>query len=138
MKKILLVDDDRVTLTMMQMILSKGGYEVLTAIDGEEGNEKAQDTNPDLIISDILIPKVDGLELCRRVKQDPPLNHTKVILMSGVYKGATFKVEAKEAGADDFVEKPYGREDLLRRVESLIGVGEKKPERNEGSENSSD
>ena len=138
MKKILLVDDDRVTLTMIQMILSESGYEVLTAIDGEEGYENAKNNNPDLIISDILIPKVDGIELCRNVKQDPTLSQTKVILMSGVYKGATFKVEAKEAGADDFVEKPFEREDLFKRVESLIGVGEKKLEREEGSENNSE
>ncbi len=112
MKKILVVDDDRVTLSMLQMILSKGGFKVLTAIDGERGYERAKDTNPDLVISDILIPKVDGLELCRRVKQDPALSLTKVILMTGVYKGATFKVEAKKAGAEDFVEKPFNRDDL--------------------------
>jgi DNA-binding response OmpR family regulator len=126
MKKVLIVDDDRVTLTMLQQILSSSGYEVITAMDGEEGYKRAQEVKPDLLISDMLIPKVDGLELCKNIKESPTLNQTKVILMTGVYKGVTFKVEAKEVGADDFVEKPFDRNSLLSRVVHLIGEGKEK------------
>lgn len=127
MKKVLIVDDDRVTLTMFEQILSNSGYEVTSAKDGEEGYERALEVNPDLLISDMLIPKVDGLELCKRIKQNPAFSHTKVILMTGVYKGMTFRFDAKEVGADDFVEKPFERDDLIKRIESLIGSGERKP-----------
>ncbi len=130
MKKVLIVDDDRVTLTMLQKILSSSGYEVITAMDGEEGYKRAQEVKPDLLISDMLIPKVDGLELCKNIKESPTLNQTKVILMTGVYKGVTFKVEAKEVGADDFVEKPFDRNNLLSRVVHLIGEGEEKAKNN--------
>ena len=128
MKRILIVDDDRVTLTLLQKILSERGYKVLTAVDGEEGYQLAQEANPDLLISDMLIPKVDGLELCKNIKESPSLSQTKVILMTGVYKGVTFKFEAKDVGADDFVEKPLDRNDLIKRVEFLIGKREEKPE----------
>lgn len=138
MKKVLIVDDDRVTLAMFEQILSNSGYEVISAKDGKEGYECALEVKPDLLISDMLIPKVDGLELCKRIKQDPDLSHTKVMLMTGVYKGMTFRFEAKDVGADDFVEKPFEREDLIKRVESLIGSGEKKSAKDGKTENPSD
>ncbi len=130
MKKVLIVDDDRVTLTMLQQILSNSGYEVITAMDGEEGYQRAQEANPDLLISDMLIPKIDGLELCKNIKESPNLSQIKVILMTGVYKGVTFKFEARDVGADDFVEKPFDRDNLLSRVAHLIGEGEEKTKNN--------
>jgi len=132
MKKILIVDDDRVTITLLQQILAKSGFDVVTAKDGEEAYERAQEENPDLLISDMLIPRVDGLELCKRVKEDPFLSRTKVMLMTGVYKGVTFKFEARDVGADDFIEKPFDRDDLLHRVKLLIGEGQGTPESNPG------
>jgi len=80
----------------------------------------------------MLIPRVDGLELCKRVKEDPFLSRTKVMLMTGVYKGVTFKFEARDVGADDFIEKPFDRDDLLHRVKLLIGEGQGTPESNPG------
>ncbi|MFQ6109396.1 MAG: PleD family two-component system response regulator [Candidatus Aminicenantales bacterium] len=121
MKKIVIVDDDRVTLTMLQMLLTKSGYLVLTAQDGEEGLELAQKEKPDLLITDMLIPKVDGLELCRRIKGNPKLKDIKVILISAVYKSVSFKFEAKESGAADFIEKPVDTAKLINRVKVLLG-----------------
>lgn len=138
MKKVLIVDDDRVTLTMFEQILSNSGYEVISAKDGEEGYERALEVKPDLLISDMLIPKVDGLQLCKRIKENPALSHTKVILMTGVYKGMIFRFDAKEVGADDFVEKPFEKDDLIKRIESLIGSGDRKSAKDQKTENSSD
>lgn len=118
--KILLIDDDRVTLTMLEMILSRHGYQVLSARDGEEGIDLIHKHMPDIVISDMLIPKIHGLELCRKIKQDPQLDKIKVIMMTAVYKGAAFHFEAKDCGADHFIEKPIDTKGLLHKVNELL------------------
>lgn len=124
MKKILVIDDDRVTLTMLQMLFTRARHQVFTAQDGAEGLELAQKEKPDIVISDMLIPKMDGLELCKKIKEIPELQHTKVIIMTAVYKGIPFKHEAKQCGASDFVEKPIDTKSLVERVNALIGAGQ--------------
>ncbi len=118
--KILLIDDDRVTLTMLEMILSRHGYQVLSARDGEEGIDLIHKHLPDIVISDMLIPKIHGLELCRKIKQDPQLDKIKVIMMTAVYKGAAFHFEAKDCGADHFIEKPIDTKGLLHKLNELL------------------
>jgi CheY-like chemotaxis protein len=118
--KILIIDDDKVTLTMLEMILSRHGYLTLSAQDGEEGLEIAIKHKPDVVISDMLIPKIHGLELCAKIRQDPQLKETRIILMTAVYKGAAFHFEAKDCGADHFIEKPIDTNGLLRKLEELV------------------
>ena len=77
--RILLIDDDRVTLTMLEMILSRHGYQTLSARDGETGFALASSEKPDIVISDMLIPKMHGFDLCKKIKQDPQLQNIKVI-----------------------------------------------------------
>lgn len=134
MKKIIVVDDDRVTLTMLQMTLSKSGFHVLTAQDGAEGYELAQKEMPDILITDMLLPKIDGMELCRKIKEDPELQDIKVILMTAVYKGMSFKHEAKECGASDFIEKPINTTNLIHRVKVLLGMEDKEKKEEEKEE----
>lgn len=119
-RKILIIDDDRVTLTMLEMILSRHGYQVLSAKDGAEGLELATKEKPGAVISDMLIPKIHGLELCTKIKQDPQLKDIKVILMTSVYKGASFQFEAKDSGADHFIEKPIDMNELLDKLDKLL------------------
>jgi CheY-like chemotaxis protein len=118
--KILIVDDDRVTLTMLEMILSRHGYQVLSAKDGEEGWQLASQEQPDAVISDMLIPKIHGLDLCAKIKKDPQLKDIKVILMTAVYKGAAFQFEARDSGADHFIEKPIDTNALLDELKKLF------------------
>jgi CheY-like chemotaxis protein len=118
--KILIIDDDKVTLTMLEMILSRHGYFTLSAQDGAEGLETAIKHKPDVVISDMLIPKIHGLELCAKIRQDPQLKDTGIILMTAVYKGAAFQFEAKDSGADHFIEKPIDTNGLLQKLEELI------------------
>jgi DNA-binding response OmpR family regulator len=120
MAKILVVDDDKVALTMLQMLLARAGHEVVSAKDGAEGYELAQKNKPDLLISDMLLPKIDGMELCRKIKENPELNKTKIILITAVYKGMTFKFEAKDCGADDLLNKPIDSKYLMGRVRKLL------------------
>lgn len=118
--KILLVDDDRVTLTMLEMVLSRHGYHVLSAKDGQQGFDLLNEEKPDALISDMLIPKIHGLDLCKKIKQDPQLKTIKVILMTAVYKGASFHFEAKDCGADHFIEKPIDTKGLLEKLNALL------------------
>lgn len=114
------MDDDRVTVTMLEMILSRHKYQVLSARDGSRGFELTKEERPDVVISDMLLPKIHGLELCKMIKQEPDLNQTKVILMTAVYKGTAFKFEARECGADFFVEKPIDTNELLALLDKMF------------------
>jgi CheY-like chemotaxis protein len=118
--KILVVDDDNVTLTMLKMILSRHGYQALCAKDGAEGLDLVSKEKPDIVISDMLLPKIHGLDLCTKIKQDPQLKKIKVFLMTAVYKGATFQFEAKNCGADHFIEKPIDTNELLSKLEEFL------------------
>ncbi len=119
--KILLIDDDKVTLTMLEMALSRNDYQVLWAENGAKGLEIATSQKPDAVICDMLLPKLHGLELCQKIKQDPQLGRIKVILMTAVYRGTAFKFEAKKSGADHFMEKPINVKDLIGLLDRLLG-----------------
>jgi len=113
---------------MLEMIFSRHNLKVLSASDGAEGLELAIKEKPDVIISDMLIPKVHGLDLCKKIKQDPGFSQTKVILMTAVYKSTTFKPQVKDAGADGFIEKPINTTDLMKLIDRFL---EDKPEKGE-------
>lgn len=119
-KKIVVIDDDRITLTMLEMVFSRHGFQVFSAQDGAEGYELVQKEKPDILISDMLIPKIHGTELCKKIKETPELKQTKVILMTAVYKGPSFRFEARDCGADDFIEKPLDMKDLLSRIDKFL------------------
>jgi len=118
--KIAIVDDDRVTLAVIEKALILDGFWVYSAQDGEEGIALVKRENPDILISDMLIPKIHGLDLCKKVKESPELKHTRVILMSAVYKKITYRDIISESGADDFIEKPVDLNDLKDRIKKLL------------------
>ena len=94
-------------------------YNTFTADNGEEGLKKAQEKIPDLIISDVIMPGIDGIELCRRIKTDVNTSHIPVILLTA-RTAVTFKYEGLETGADDYIVKPFNVEDLRLRSRNLI------------------
>ena len=96
-------------------------YRVLTAHNGEEGLEKARQNPPDLIISDVMMPKMDGNTLCRTIKADPQLNHIPVVLLTA-RATQEMKIEGLEVGADDYLAKPFNDRELLARAKNLILV----------------
>lgn len=128
-KKIVVVDDDKVTLTILKMVLTRHEFQVFGAQDGQEGYELVLKEKPDVLISDMLLPKIDGLNLCKKIKENPELKNTKVILITAVYKGMTFRFEAKDYGADGFIEKPIDTKGLISRIEALLK--ESKEEKND-------
>jgi DNA-binding response OmpR family regulator len=118
-EKILVIDDDKVMLTMLQMSLTKDGYEVLIAHDGQEGLKLIDQEKPDLVITDLLIPKVDGIGVCTKVKSTPALSHIKVIIISAI-KNLAIQREAKSCGADAFLEKPIESHVLNAAILALL------------------
>jgi two-component system phosphate regulon response regulator PhoB len=115
----LVIDDDATTLILLEMILKRNGFEVATAGDGEEGSEAAIRLRPDLVITDLLIPKADGLAVCARIRRHPALSGIKIIVVTGI-KNPAFRAEARNAGADAVLEKPIAADDLMRVVRMLV------------------
>ncbi|HYY58135.1 MAG TPA: PAS domain S-box protein [Pyrinomonadaceae bacterium] len=107
-------------LEMMRHLLRQSGYRVLTASDGQEGFEIARAERPRLIVSDVSMPRVDGIEMCRLIRSLPDLRTTPVLLVSAVRKDSESVLEGLRAGADDYLEAPYDPMRLITTVARLI------------------
>ena len=118
--RILIVDDDRKILDLLVDLLELEGYEIASATDGAEALELAQSFDPDVVVSDVVMPVVGGLELCRRLKDDPRTAYTPVLLISGIRKADDAGIEGLYAGADDYLDLPFRNEELLVKVARLI------------------
>ena len=118
-KKIVVIDDDRVTVRLLEGILTRSEFYVFSARDGESGYELALQEKPDIVICDVLLPKIDGIEVCKRIKENPALNRTKVILTTAVYKGASAEDALHGSRADDFIEKPFETSILMQKIYNL-------------------
>jgi DNA-binding response OmpR family regulator len=116
---VLVVDDDPVILKLLEVNFEMEGFTVLVARDGEEGIEVARRDQPDLVVSDIMMPKVSGLELVTALKSDPTTSEIPIILLSAKAQNADVR-SGLEAGADDYVTKPFEPLDLVDRVNRLL------------------
>ncbi|HUI28636.1 MAG TPA: response regulator [Candidatus Acidoferrales bacterium] len=115
--KILIVDDDANARMILNQLLVKSGYEVREATNGKEAFEMAKEFMPDVMILDWMMPEVDGEQLAMRIKNDPTLRFTYIILLTA--KGEiNDKVRGLQAGADDYISKPAPHQEVLARVES--------------------
>jgi len=118
-KKILVVDDESHLIELVQMRLEANEYEVITARDGEEGLEKAKSESPDLIILDVMMPKIDGYKVCGLLKNDEQYKNIPIILFTGKAQD-DFKEVGKKVGADAFITKPFDALVLLAKIEELL------------------
>ena len=119
-KKILLVDDSSTVLLMEKMILSKSEYDVVTARDGVEGVEKAKNERHDLILMDVVMPRMDGFEAVRKLREDDTTKAIPVIMVTT--RGELQSVETGYAsGCSDYVTKPINGLELLTKVRSCLG-----------------
>lgn len=118
-KKILVVDDEENIVTMVEARLMGNGYDVITASDGQEGLAKARSEKPDLIILDIMLPKIDGYKVCRMLKFDEQYKHIPVILFSARTQDSDLET-GKQQGADAYITKPFQPEALLSKIKELL------------------
>ncbi len=118
-KRILLIEDQAVIVDMLRMRLEANNYEVITAGDGQEGLEKAHKENPNLIILDIMLPKMSGYKVCQLLKADPKYNTIPIIISSGRTPQEVGKV-GHEVGADAYISKPFEAEVLLSKMKELL------------------
>jgi DNA-binding response OmpR family regulator len=120
-KKILLVDDSNTILMMEKLILSNGPYDLITANNGEEAVRKATDHQPDLILLDVIMPKMGGFEACRLIRNGSSTKSIPIIMVTT--RGEAANVEAGWAnGCNDYVTKPINSAELLAKVRDLLGM----------------
>jgi two-component system alkaline phosphatase synthesis response regulator PhoP len=130
-KKILLVDDDADFTEATKLLLESRSYEVTVAHDGKEGLKKVQTEEPNLIILDVMMPEMDGYEVCATLKSDPKYRHIPILLLTAVGEYIPTTSYTKEMGmkieADDYIPKPVEPMEIVDRVEKLvrISMGEK-------------
>jgi CheY-like chemotaxis protein len=118
-QKILIVDDEPLNRALFRSILKE--YDISEARNGLEGLEMVRQINPDLILMDIMMPEMDGIEATERLKQDPGTNRIPVIIISAIQE-TDIRIKALQSGGNDFILKPIFAEELLIRVRNLLKV----------------
>src|SRR3954469_6361648 len=116
---VLVVNDDPKVLELLSVILEQEDYKVLTTASAQGALEITSRVEPDIVVSDVVMPVMDGLELCRRLKQDPRTAHVPVLLASALRTGKRSNLNALTAGADGYLEMPFRRQELLIKVARL-------------------
>jgi CheY-like chemotaxis protein len=119
--RILIVDDNLSNVKVLQTRLAAEGYDVVTAGDGEEGLAAARREKPDLILLDVMMPKLDGLEVCRRLRADPAFPFTPIIMVTAMTDSKDV-VAGLEAGGDEYLSKPIDHAALVARVRSMLRI----------------
>ena len=118
--KVLVVDDEIYIVHILDFSLGMEGYEVITALDGEQALERLESDKPDMIVLDIMMPKLDGYEVCRSIKSNPATRHIPVILLSAKGRNVDQKM-GFDVGADDYITKPFSPRKLVERINQLLG-----------------
>ncbi len=131
-KKILVVDDDVKTVELVRLYLNRDGYRVITAYDGVEALRLARENHPDLIVLDLMLPGVDGLEICRTLRTE---SEVPIIMLTAMTTDQD-RLTGLELGADDYVTKPFSPRELAARVRAVLRrlPGERGPEKIEHGE----
>jgi DNA-binding response OmpR family regulator len=117
---ILAADDDEDILELVTFRLERSGYTVLQARDGEEAFQLAKEKKPDLAVLDVMMPKMDGFELTRRLRAEETTSRIPIILLTARAQDADLQ-QGFDAGADDYIRKPFSPQELRARVQSILG-----------------
>lgn len=123
-EKVLVVEDEPDTLQLLKESLEYEGYEVITAIDGIEAEDKAHRENPDIIILDVFIPKRDGYEVCKRLREDKNSFGIPIIMLTAKDDYGS-RLKGFLQGAFDYVTKPFSMEDLIKKTKRLLSARKK-------------
>jgi DNA-binding response OmpR family regulator len=122
--RVLIADDNPQGVELLEAYLADTGYEVRTAGDGEEALRQVRDWRPDLVLLDIMMPKISGFEVCKRLKADAQTRGVAVLMITALDQPSDVD-RAVEAGTDDFLTKPINQTDLLNRVRALLASRQK-------------
>jgi DNA-binding response OmpR family regulator len=118
-KKILVVDDEVDLVKTIQFSLELEGYEVLVSYNGEDALAQARNEKPDLILLDIMLPKLDGYKVCRFLKFDEQYKHLPILMMTAKTQEKD-KLMGKETGADEYITKPFDMEELIGKIKTYL------------------
>lgn len=118
---ILIVDDNQQNVELLQAFLESLPVKIVTAVDGVDALEKVQQHNPDLILLDIMMPRMSGFQVCRKLKSDAVTRDIQILMVTALNELGDIE-QASECGTDDFVSKPVNKFELLTRVKSLLRV----------------
>lgn len=119
MAKILIIDDELQTTTLLEMLLSEKGYETVSVNDSSQAVRVAQETSPDLIILDLMMPEPDGFKVCRMLRADARFNFTPILIVTAL-DDTDSQIVAFGAGADSYLIKPYDIDELVNNVKNLL------------------
>ncbi len=123
-KRVLVVDDEPELVELVQMRLEANGYDVVTASDGPEGLEKARTMHPDLMILDLMLPQLNGYEVCTVLKQDTRFKRIPIVMFTAKTQ-AKDEQTARDCGADAYLRKPFRPEEMLATIQTLLAVSGK-------------
>ena len=118
-KKILIIEDDKDIRDLISFNLSKNGYKTILSKDGEKGIEKAKNEKPDLVLLDLMLPGIHGLDVCKILKTDSSLNKLSIIMLTALGQEEDI-IKGLEAGADDYITKPFSFKILFARIKSVL------------------
>ncbi|MBK7664065.1 MAG: response regulator [Sterolibacteriaceae bacterium] len=120
-KKVLIVDDEPNIVISLEFLMKREGFEVSIARDGEEALRKVEESVPDLILLDVMMPKKSGFEVCQQLRADPAYSALKIIMLTA--KGRDTEVtKGLDLGADAYMTKPFSTKELAAQVKSLLGI----------------
>ena len=123
---ILWIDDDQLLLSFCCEALNQHGYRTLVAADGPRGIETARTERPDLILLDVVMPGMDGIEVCRRLRADPQTKTTPIILLTA-FHGPKLSLKGRQAGATSTIRKPFGPEHIINAIGKILGPKARRP-----------
>jgi len=122
-KTILIVDDEAYIVTSLEYVMQSAGFEVAVAYDGEEALQKVAETVPALVILDLMMPKLDGFEVCEKIRENPLWKDVRIIILTAKGRDIERK-KGMSLGADDYMTKPFSTRDILNRVKELLAESE--------------
>ncbi len=118
-KSILIVDDETNIVISLEYVMKNAGFNVAVAYDGEEALEKVKENVPDLVILDVMMPKLDGFEVCKKIRENPAWKSVSIVMLTA--KGRDSEREkGLSFGADDYLTKPFSTRDILQRVKEIL------------------
>lgn len=118
-RRILIAEDDPQSAELLEAYLAGSGYEIQTAADGHEALDKLQAWTPDLILLDVMLPRISGFQVCKQVRADPKVRATAILMVTALDQPSDIE-RAVDAGTDDFLTKPINKKELLLRVQALL------------------